>query len=58
MWYKEKVVRFYDLDGNLIEVKEAGEVGRKDLAGKPENFDSADAAWKYGCHHMNGKIQA
>jgi len=19
MWYKEKVVRFYDLDGNLIE---------------------------------------
>ncbi len=22
MWYKEKVVRFYDLDGNLIEVGE------------------------------------
>ena len=21
MWYKEKVVRFYDLDGNLIEVR-------------------------------------
>ena len=50
MWYKEKVVRFYDLDRNLIEVRKPVRL--------EENFDSADAAWKYGCHHMNGKIQA
>lgn len=50
----QKVVRFYDFGWKSDRGRRAGKVRVKEN----RDFDSADAAWKYGCRHMNGKNQA
>ena len=58
MWYKEKVVRFYDLDGNLIEVRKSVRLEGKIYPASQRTSIPLTLHLSRGCRHMNGKIQA